>query len=101
MVRTIYPRKRREFVPRGEPPHREGGRLVGFGRIEFAVNSFARGQYDYGGNDRSFRSQKSYRPRSPLRGTRSPQRGHKGVPPRRDTMVCANPMFVDGEFPST
>jgi hypothetical protein len=31
MVRTIYPRKRREFVPRGEPPHREGGRRVGLG----------------------------------------------------------------------
>jgi hypothetical protein len=26
MVRTIYPRERHEFVPRGEPPHREGGR---------------------------------------------------------------------------
>jgi hypothetical protein len=31
MVRTIYPRERPEFVPRGEPPHREGGRRVGFG----------------------------------------------------------------------
>jgi hypothetical protein len=31
MVRTIYPRERREFVPRGEPPHRKGGRRVGFG----------------------------------------------------------------------
>jgi hypothetical protein len=26
MVRTIYPRGRHEFVSRGEPPHREGGR---------------------------------------------------------------------------
>jgi hypothetical protein len=34
MVRTIYPRERREFIPRGEPPHR-GGRRVGFGRGEF------------------------------------------------------------------
>jgi hypothetical protein len=49
MVRTIYPRGRREFVPRGEPPHREGGRHVGFGRGEFAGRSFARGQYEYGG----------------------------------------------------
>jgi hypothetical protein len=32
MVRTIYPRERREFVRRGEPPHREGGRRVGFVR---------------------------------------------------------------------
>jgi hypothetical protein len=44
MVCTIYPRERREFVPRGEPPHREGVRLVGFGRGEFAGHSFARGQ---------------------------------------------------------
>jgi hypothetical protein len=57
MVRTIYRRERREFVPRGEPPHREGSRRVGFGRGEFAGCSFARGQYEYGGNDRSFRSQ--------------------------------------------
>jgi hypothetical protein len=49
MVHTIYPRERREFVPRGEPPHREGGRCVGFGRDEFAGCSFARGQYEYGG----------------------------------------------------
>jgi hypothetical protein len=40
MVRTIYPRERRVFVPRGEPPHREGGRRVGFGRGEFAGRSF-------------------------------------------------------------
>jgi hypothetical protein len=46
MVRTIYPQERRELVPRGEPPHREGGRRVGFGCGEF-------GQYEYGGNDRS------------------------------------------------
>jgi hypothetical protein len=44
MVRTIYPRERREFVPRGEPPHKEGGRRVGFGRGEFAGRSFSRGQ---------------------------------------------------------
>jgi hypothetical protein len=49
MVRTIYPRERREFVPRDEPPHREGGRCVGFGRGEFAGHSFAHGQYEYGG----------------------------------------------------
>jgi hypothetical protein len=36
MVHTIYPRERRELVPRGEPPHREGRRRVGFGRGEFA-----------------------------------------------------------------
>jgi hypothetical protein len=73
MVRTIYPRERREFVPRGEPPHREGGRRVGFGRGEFAGHFFARGQYEYGGDDRGFRSQRSYGPWSPLRGARSPQ----------------------------
>jgi hypothetical protein len=56
MVRTIYPGERREFVPRGEPPHREGGRLVGLGCGEFVGRSFARGQYECGGNDRSFRS---------------------------------------------
>jgi hypothetical protein len=49
MVRTIYPRERREFVPRGEPPHREGGWHVGFGCGEFAGRSFAHGQYEYGG----------------------------------------------------
>jgi hypothetical protein len=49
MVRTIYPRERRELVPRGEPPNREGGRHVGFGRGEFAGCSFARSQYEYGG----------------------------------------------------
>jgi hypothetical protein len=56
MVHTIYPRERREFVPRGEPPHREGGRCVGFGRGEFNGRYFAHGQYQYGGNDHSFRS---------------------------------------------
>jgi hypothetical protein len=49
MVCTIYPRERREFVPRGEPPHREGGRFVGFGSGEFAGRSSAHGQYEYGG----------------------------------------------------
>jgi hypothetical protein len=77
MVRTIYPRERREFVPRGKPPHREGGRGVGLGRGEFVGRSFAHGQYDYGGNDHSFRSQRSYGPRSLLRGTRSPLRGQE------------------------
>jgi hypothetical protein len=48
-VRTIYPHERREFVHRGEPPHREGGRRVGFGRGEFVGRSFACGQYEYGG----------------------------------------------------
>jgi hypothetical protein len=32
IVRTIHPRGRCEFVPRGDPLHREGGRRVGFGR---------------------------------------------------------------------
>jgi hypothetical protein len=41
MVRTIYPRWRCEFVPRVEPPHREGGRCVGFGCGEIARRSFA------------------------------------------------------------
>jgi hypothetical protein len=93
MVRTIYTRERRELVPRGEPPCREGGRRLGFGHGEFAGRSFARGQYEYEGNDRSFRSQRSYGPRSPLRGTRSPPRGRVGVPPRRDRMDFANPTF--------
>jgi hypothetical protein len=93
MVRTTYPRERCEFVPRGEPPHREGGRRVGFGHGEFAGHSFARGQYEYGGNDRSLRSQRSYGPRSPLRGARSPPRGHVGVPPRIDRIDFANPTF--------
>jgi hypothetical protein len=93
MVCTIYPQERREFVPRGEPPHREGDRRIGFGRGEFAGCSFARGQYEYGGNNRSFRSQRSYGLRSPLCGTRSPPRGRVGVPPRRDRMDFANPTF--------
>jgi hypothetical protein len=88
MVRTIHPRGRREFVPRGDPPHREGGMRVGFGRGEFAGRSFARV-----GNDRSFRSQRSYGPRSPLHDTRSPPRGRVGVPPRKDRMDFANPTF--------
>jgi hypothetical protein len=83
----------REFVPRGEPPHREGGRRVRFGRGEFVGRSFARGQYTYGGNDRSFRSQRSYGPLSPLRGTRSPPRGRVGVSPRRHRMDFPNPTF--------
>jgi hypothetical protein len=33
MVHTIYPRERREFVPRGQPPYREGGRRVGLGVV--------------------------------------------------------------------
>jgi hypothetical protein len=49
MVRTIYPRERRKFGPRGETPYRECGRRVGFGRGEFVGRSFARGQYGYGG----------------------------------------------------
>jgi hypothetical protein len=93
MVRTIYPRERCEFVPRGEPPHREGGRCVGFGRGEFVGRSFACGQYEYGGNDRSFRSQMSYGPRPPLHGTRSPPRRRLGIPPTRDRMDFANPTF--------
>jgi hypothetical protein len=93
MVHTIYPRERREFVPRGGPPQRDGGRRVGYGCGEFAGCSFARGQWEYGGNDRSFRSQRSYGPWSPLRGTCSPPRGRVGVPPRRDRMDSANPTF--------
>jgi hypothetical protein len=80
-------------VPRGEPPHREGGRHVGFGRGEFARRPFAHGQYEYEGNDISFRSQRRYEPRSPLRGTRSPTRGHVSVPLRRDRTNFANPTF--------
>jgi hypothetical protein len=49
MVRTIYPHERREFGPRGEPPHRECGRHIGFGRGEFVGRSFACGHYEYGG----------------------------------------------------
>jgi hypothetical protein len=33
MVRTIYPHERREFVPRGEPPHREGVGVLGLGVV--------------------------------------------------------------------
>jgi hypothetical protein len=80
-------------VPRGETPHREGGRRVRFGHGEFAGCPFARGQYEYGWNDRIFRSQRSYGPWSPLRGARSPPSGHVGVPPRRDRMDFANPTF--------
>jgi hypothetical protein len=91
MVRTIYPRERREFVPRGDPPHREGGRRVGVGHDEFAGRSFACGQYEYGGNDRSFRSQRSYGPWSPIHGMRIPPRGRVGVPPRRYRMEFSTP----------
>jgi hypothetical protein len=45
------------------------------------------------GEQHSFRSQRSYGPRSPLRGTRSPPRGRVGVPPRRDRMDIDNPAF--------
>jgi hypothetical protein len=93
MVRTIYPRERCEFVPRGELPHIEGGRRIGVGRGEFAGRSFARGQYEYRGDDRSFRPQRSYGPRSPLRGYRSPPRGRVGVPPKSDRMDFANRTF--------
>jgi hypothetical protein len=46
-----------------------------------------------GGNDRNFRSQRSYGPWSPLCGTRSPPRGRVGVPPRRDRLDFANSTF--------
>jgi hypothetical protein len=46
-----------------------------------------------GGNNRSFRSQRSYGPRSPLHGTRSPPRRRVGVPPMSDRMDFANPTF--------
>jgi hypothetical protein len=46
-----------------------------------------------GGDDHSFRSQRSYGPQSPLHGTRSPPRGRVGVPPRRDRMDFANHTF--------
>jgi hypothetical protein len=62
VVRTIYPRERREFVPQVMPPQRDGGGHVGFGRGEFARCSFACGQYEHVGNNRSFRSQRSYGP---------------------------------------
>jgi hypothetical protein len=46
-----------------------------------------------GGNDRNFRSKRSYGTRSPLRGTSSPPTGRVGVPPRSDRMDFANPTF--------
>jgi hypothetical protein len=33
MVRTIYPRERRKFVPRGEPPHTKRGSVLGLGMV--------------------------------------------------------------------
>jgi hypothetical protein len=46
----IVPRQgRREFVPRGVPPKRDGGRCVGFGCGEFARHYFTHGKYKYGG----------------------------------------------------
>jgi hypothetical protein len=93
LVYTVQRQGRQEFVPRGVPPQRDGGRHVGFGRGEFAGHSFTRGQCEYGGNDRSFRSQRSYGPRSPLRGMLSPPRGCVGVPCRRDRMDFDNPTF--------
>jgi hypothetical protein len=78
----------------------EGGRRVGFGCGEFSICSFARGQYKYGGNDRSFRSQMSYGPQSPLRGTCSPPRGRVGVLPRSDRMDFADPTFEQLQGPS-
>jgi hypothetical protein len=67
--------------------------VLGLGVVSLLDVPFARGQYEYGGNDRSFRSERSYGPRSPLRGTRSPPRGRVGVTPRRDRMDFANPTF--------
>jgi hypothetical protein len=86
-------------VPRGEPPHTKSGKCVGFGRGEFAGRSFARGQYEYVWNDHNFRSQRSYGPQSPLRGTCSPPRGRVGVPPRGDTIDFANSHF--SKWPGT
>jgi hypothetical protein len=42
MVRTIYPRERREFVPRGHIEKVVG--VLGLG-VEFVGHSFAHGQY--------------------------------------------------------
>jgi hypothetical protein len=54
MVHTIYRRERCDFVPRGEQPHREGGRRVGFGRGEFAGCFLVHGQYESGGERSQF-----------------------------------------------
>jgi hypothetical protein len=67
--------------------------VLGLSMVSLLDVLFAHGQYEYGGNDRSFRSQRSYEPRSPLRGMRSPPMGRVGVPPRRDRMDFANPTF--------
>jgi hypothetical protein len=66
--------------------HRDSGRRVSFWHGEFAGRSFPRGQYEYGGNDRIFGSERSYVPRSPPCGTRSPLRRRVGVPLRSDRM---------------
>jgi hypothetical protein len=93
MVHTIYPRRRREFVPRGDPLHSEGGRRVGFGPGEVCWTFLCSWPIPVWGNDRSFRSQRSqdhdlsFVVRVVLQG------GRVGVPPRRDRMDFANPTF--------
>jgi hypothetical protein len=67
--------------------------VLGLGVVSLLDVSSLVANTSMGGNDRSFRSQRSYRPRSPLRGARRPPRGHVGVPPRRDRMDFANPTF--------
>jgi hypothetical protein len=66
--------------------------VLGLGVLSL-LDVLARGQYKYGENDCSFRSQRSYGPLSPLHGTRGPPRGRVGVPPRRDRIDVANPTF--------
>jgi hypothetical protein len=62
---TIYNRESHEFPTWGVPPQRDSGRHVGFGRGEFARCLFTSVQHEYGENDRTFRSQRSYEPQSP------------------------------------
>jgi hypothetical protein len=60
VVYTVPRQVRREFVPRGVPQQRNGGRCVGFDRGEFVGHSFTCCQYERGGNNHSFKSQRSY-----------------------------------------
>jgi hypothetical protein len=69
--------------------------VLGLGVVSLLDVPLLVAKYEYGANDRSFRSQRSYGPRSPLRGMRSPPRGRVGVPPRRDRMDFANPTFEE------
>ena len=91
-VRTVPARGLRGFPRRSVTPQRD--RRFGSMRGEFARHSLPRDRYEFGRNNRSFESQRNYRPRFPPCGARTPPMRHERVPPRtRDSVDFSYPSF--------